>query len=136
MSAMPRSSAVFSRVVVGPTDTRSRVFGTLLGIGLRRRVITGVGLRSRCRCLLRLRQRENVRLDVDPGVQLDHLGEGAPVRDPVTSLDLPQLGVVPVEEPVAVAERLELLPPDGELQLPELDAGKMLLREHAHEGVE
>ena len=54
----------------------------------------------------------------DAGVQLDDLGERVPVVDPVVLLDASEERIVLVEEPVAVAQRLELLLPDRELQLP------------------
>ena len=45
-------------------------------------------------------------------------------------------GIVPVEEPVAVAQRLELRRPDGELELAELGAAHVRLGEHPDERVD
>ena len=62
--------------------------------------------------------------------------ERPPVGDPVLPLDVAQLGVVEVEEPVAVAQRLELLLPDRELQLAELGPRHVPLGDHPDERVE
>src|SRR3954462_3632511 len=72
---------------------------------------------------LRLRlDLEDVRLDVDARVELDHAGESRAVGDAVPLLDVAQCRVVRVEEPVAVAQRLELALPHRALQLPEVAA--------------
>src|SRR5688572_1903342 len=70
---------------------------------------------------------EHVRLESDTGVHSDDLAEGVLVGDPVPLLDEAEHGIVQVEEPVAVADVLELLLPDGELQLAKLRSADVLL---------
>ena len=62
--------------------------------------------------------------------------ERPPVGDPVQPLDVAQLRIVQVEEPVSVAQRLELLPPHRKLQLAELRPTHVTLGEHPDECVE
>ena len=79
---------------------------------------------------------EHVVLHVDARVPLDDLPERPAVGDPVLPLDVAQHRIVQVEEPVPVAQSLELLLPDRQLQLAELRARNVALRDHAGERVE
>jgi hypothetical protein len=58
------------------------------------------------------------------------------VVDVVRPADRSEHGIVAVEEPVAVAQRLELPLPDRELELAELGPGDMTLGDHPDERVE
>src|SRR5262245_52309314 len=51
-------------------------------------------------------------------------------------LDPAELGVVEVEEPVAIADRGELLAPDRQLELSELGPVEVTLGDHPGEGVD
>ena len=59
---------------------------------------------------------EDVCCDVRVRVQLDDLAEPMAVRDAVVPLDGPEDRVGEIEEPVAVAKRLELPSPDRKLE--------------------
>lgn len=79
---------------------------------------------------------EHVRSDRGAGIQPDDARERPAVVEPVLLPDLAEARIVQVEEPVAVPQRLELLLPDRELELAELRARDVLLRDHSDERVE
>ena len=70
------------------------------------------------------------------GVGGDDLGQRPPVVDPVPLPDQAQARVVEVEEPVAVAQRLELLAPDRPLEFAEVVAERVRFGDHADERVD